>query len=35
MRAALEAVDGDLDRAACLLAEGTILEFITVIFFFD
>lgn len=35
VRAALEAVDGDLDRAACLLAEGTILEFITVIIFFD
>ena len=31
----LEAVDGDLDRAACLLVEGTILEFITVIIFFD
>ena len=35
MRAALEAVDGDLDRAACLLAGGTIWEFITVIIFLD
>ena len=34
VRAALEAAAGDLDRAACLLAEGKILEFITVKIFF-